>query len=328
MRRQPAGPEASFALNSRCPVFPLPQMQLLHKTHTKRQRQPQRRKVQQHASSAAAPPPLWPKHPRAQPLPRQHPRLQQPMGPAASLDSNTPLASPFTSAAAPAAALLVPQKHVAFGPAPPLPPPQWLQWQQQAPFEAAAQSPSLWSTASPELPLLGGSPAASDACTQLVSVVLGAGLGCPPGAYVCSLRARCGRAGMRCWWTCSLASGATRQAASCAPTPVLPHCLQVDSYDLDASHLDWLGDEEDQVSRGEWDQGCSMPAVDAGGLAVCTAALWVCSTRTALPQSLYCAFTPSAAVHTSALQPAHITPPDSLQPCASPLNRRCKACWT
>ncbi|PRW32679.1 Molybdopterin synthase catalytic subunit [Chlorella sorokiniana] len=68
---------------------------------------------------------------------------------------------------------------------------KWQQWRQQP--EAASRAPSLWSRASPELPLLGGSPAASDACNQ-----------------------------------------------------PFPRQLD-DSCDLDASHLDWLGGEQDQM---------------------------------------------------------------------------------
>jgi hypothetical protein len=171
-------------------------MQQLHKIHTKRQLQPQRRKVRQQPSPPAAAAPLWWEQPLDQALPSMQPsgwvpqpqptrstttdasdsrpagkpktaQLDGPFGrpvPATSLASLPPLASPFMFVAGPAEALRAPEKQVTFDKAPTLPPPQWQQWRQQP--EAASRAPSLWSRASPELPLLGGSPAASDACNQ------------------------------------------------------------------------------------------------------------------------------------------------------------------
>ena len=88
----------------------------------------------------------------------------QPLDPASSLDSVTPLPSPQLPAPIPTAAAPVPQKHAATSHAmPPPPSQQWQQWQRQ---REAAKAPSPWSNTSPELPLLGASPFDADDCSQ------------------------------------------------------------------------------------------------------------------------------------------------------------------
>ena len=88
----------------------------------------------------------------------------QPLDPASSLDSVTPLPSPQLPAPIPTAAAHVPQKTTATSRTmPPPPSQQWQQWQRQ---REAVKAPSPWtSIASPELPLLGASPFDADGCS-------------------------------------------------------------------------------------------------------------------------------------------------------------------